>query len=218
VVATRETRVDRGRSHARQLTARLLGDLLLARRNAGVSQRALARLLKWPQSRFSEFERNLRDPTIGEICEVGALLGLKPTIQLHSDGEPLRDRGQLKLIGRFRSLLSQAWHVRMEAPFPTLGDLRSWDVLIRLGSAYRVGVEAETRVRDNQELVRRIRQRELHGGVDEILVILSDSAHNRRVVGELREALGERYATPQRQLVEALRGGRPLPGSGVILL
>lgn len=217
-MATRETRLDRGRSHARQLTATLLSELRLTRRTAGISQAALGRLLGWPQSRFSEFERNKRDPTIGEICEVGALLGLKPTIQLHPEEEPLRDRGQLKLIARFRALLSTTWHVMIEAPFPTLGDLRSWDVLIRLGSTYRVGVEAETRIRDIQELVRRIRQRELHGGVDEILIILSDTTHNRRLVGELREALGERYAASPRTLHAGLRTGSPLPGSGLILL
>jgi hypothetical protein len=89
---------------------------------------------------------------------------------------------------------------------------------MRLGSDYRVGVEAETRLHDIQELVRRIRQRELHGGADHILVILSDSQHNRRHADELRSAVGPDYLTPPRDLVAALRAGRPLPGSGVILL
>jgi transcriptional regulator with XRE-family HTH domain len=217
-MATRETRLDRGRNHARQLIATSLSELRLTRRNAGISQAALARLLGWPQSRLSEFERNKRDPTIGEICELGALLGLKPTIQFHPLGEAIRDSGQLKLIARFRATLGRAWHVMIEAPFPTLGDLRSWDVLIRLGSAYRVGVEAETRIRDVQELVRRIRQREVHGGVDEIMIVLSDTAHNRRLVAQLRDAFGERYATSPRALLAALRNGGQLEGSGVILL
>ncbi|MDP9257053.1 MAG: hypothetical protein M3Q31_10915 [Actinomycetota bacterium] len=155
---------------------------------------------------------------IVKLSEAAAVCGLELTASIYPKGEPLRDRGQLKLIARFRSMLSVAWHVRMEAPFPTLGDLRSWDVLIRLGTDYRIGVEAETRVRDIQELVRRIRQRELHGGVDEILVILSDSAHNRRVVGELREALGECYTASPQALRDVLRSGTLLPGSGVILL
>lgn len=146
------------------------------------------------------------------------MLGLQVTIQFHPRGEAVRDIGQIKLIARFRALLSASWHVMIEAPFPTLGDLRSWDVLIRLGSAHRVGVEAETRIRDVQELVRRIRQRELHGGVDEILIILSDTTHNRRLVDELRRALGDGYATPPRQLLAALRTGSPLAGSGLILL
>jgi len=108
--------------------------------------------------------------------------------------------------------------LKLEAPFPTLGDLRSWDLLIRLGSVHRVGVEAETRLRDIQELVRRIRQRELHGGVDHILIVLSDSQHNRRFADELRAALGPTYRCQPTDLLLALKAGQPLPGYGVILV
>jgi transcriptional regulator with XRE-family HTH domain len=196
----------------------VLNEIRAARMAAGVSQRAIARTLGWTQTGYWRFENDLVAGDIVKLSEAAAVCGLELTASIYRKGEPLRDRGQLKLIARFRAMLSAAWHVRIEAPFPTLGDLRSWDALIRLGSVYRVGVEAETRVRDIQEFVRRIRQRELHGGVDEILVILSDSAHNRQIVGELRDALGERYATSPQTLRDALRGGTVLPGSGLILL
>lgn len=97
------------------------------------------------------------------------------------------------------------------------GDPRVWDLLLRLADQV-VGAEAETRIRDVQALVRRMRARQRDGGTDEVLLILSDSAVNRRLVGELREALGDDFATPPRALLAALREGRPLPGSGVILL
>jgi hypothetical protein len=90
-------------------------------------------------------------------------------------------------------------------------------MVLRLES-YLVGVEAETRIRDVQELVRRLRQRERDGGADEILLVLANSAHNRALVEELRAALGDRYATAPKVLLHCLRAGRRLPGSGVILI
>jgi transcriptional regulator with XRE-family HTH domain len=217
-MATRETPAAVGRRAGLAIKRHVLSEIRAARMAAGVSQRAIARTLGWTQTEYWRFENDLVAGDIVKLSQAAAVCGLELTASIYPKGEPLRDRGQLKLIARFRSMLAATWHVRIEAPFPMLGDLRSWDVLIRLGSVYRVGVEAETRVRDIQELVRRIRQRELHGGVNEILVILSDSAHNRRIVGQLREALGERYTTSPQVLRDVLRIGTLLPGSGVILL
>ena len=217
-MATRQTRLDLGRQRGVKLTTMALTELRAARITAGVSQRALAGQLGWLQSRYSEFERGTRPTTLHDVCLVAALLGLQPSLQLHAQDEPIRDRGHSRLIERFRSRLSPGWQVLVEAPFPNLGDLRSWDLLLILGGEHRIGVEAETRVRDQQDLVRRIRQRELHGGADQILIVLSDSAHNRRQAPGLRQALGERYATQQASVLDALASGRPINGSGLLLI
>ena len=97
------------------------------------------------------------------------------------------------------------------------GDLRSWDLLLRLADQL-TGVEAETRIRDIQALGRKVRVRERDGGVDEILIILTASRHNRAIISELRLALGPRFGTPARELLGALRLGLRLPGSGVVLV
>ena len=102
-------------------------------------------------------------------------------------------------------------------PFPNSFDRRSWDLVLKLENDL-VGVEAETRVRDVQELVRRVRQRERDGGVDEIVIVLANSAHNRAVAEGLRAALGERYATSPTAIRRALRTGTRIPGSGVLLV
>jgi transcriptional regulator with XRE-family HTH domain len=217
-MTSKQTRLDVGRQRAAELTTMALTELRVARITAGISQRALAGQLGWPQSRYSEFERGVRPATMRDICVTAALLGLQPSLQLHAQDEPIRDRGHSRLIERFRSRLSPAWQAIHEAPFPNLGDLRSWDLLLMLGDEQRIGVEAETRLRDQQLLVRRIRQRELHGGVDQILVVLSDSAHNRRQASVLRKALGERYGTRQADLLDALANGRSLTGSGLLLM
>jgi transcriptional regulator with XRE-family HTH domain len=214
----RETRLELGKRQGGEIVRRLLAEIKGARLEANVSQSALAKRIGWPQTRYSLFERGVRPTSVEDLCVVAAILGLRPKFELYRAEEGARDQGHSRLMARFRELLAAAWTATREAPFPTLGDLRSWDILIRLGTVYRVGVEAETRLRDIQELVRRIRQRELHGGVDHILIVLSDSQHNRRYADELRTTLGPDYATSRGELVAALKAGQPLPGSGVLLV
>ncbi|MGZ5343025.1 MAG: hypothetical protein ACXWEK_08320, partial [Solirubrobacterales bacterium] len=136
---------------------------------------------------------------------------------LHPAGDPIRDAGQQALAGRFRAILAPAWKVAAEVLLPNPGDRRSWDMLLRL-QAQRVGVELETRVRDIQRLVRHTRERERDGGVDHVLLVLSASAHNRRLLPELLEALGSEFTTPARTIFRGLREGRPMLGSGVVLI
>ncbi len=217
-MAAKDERVARGRLIAARTVEAVRAELRTARLDANLSQAALAERIGWSQTRYSQFERNAHPITVQDVCLVATLLGLKPSLNLYRLEEGLRDQGSTRLIERFCALLAPVWSVRREAPFPRVGDLRSWDVLIRLGSAFRAGIEAETRLRELEELVRRIRQRELHGRVDAIVVVLSRSEHNRRHVDELRAALGLAYATPPSDIVKALEAGTPLPGSGVILL
>ena len=104
-----------------------------------------------------------------------------------------------------------------EALLPAQGDLRAWDLLLRLGSQI-VGVEVETRIRDIQGLVRRIRGRQRDGGVDEILLVLADTRFNRRLLAELRESLGSDFETSPASVLAALSSGQPVPGSCVLLI
>jgi hypothetical protein len=54
--------------------------------------------------------------------------------------------------------------------------------------------------------------------VDVIVLLLAATRTNRELVDELRLALGPAFATPPRLILESLRAGQPLPGSGVVLL
>jgi len=148
---------------------------------------------------------------------VASVLGLEASLTLHRIGPAIRDKGHEALIGRLQHLLSPEWHVAREVPFPNPGDPRWWDLLLRLPD-FRLGVEAETRIRDLQELVRRMKERADDGGADQLLLILSDSIHNRELVGSLRGALGDRFTTTAGDVLQALRAGVPLAGSGVVLL
>jgi len=193
--------------------------MIETRRIAGVSQELLARQLGRSQSVVSRLER-LRDidrVSLVDVSEIASLLGLEFSAGLHPAGEPIRDKGHQALIGRFRALLSAVFKVMAEVPLPTPGDRRAWDLLLRL-PAQLIGVEAETRIRDMQRLVRHVHKRERDGGVDVIVLLLAATRTNRELVDELRVALGPAYSTPPREILRALRTGQPIPGSGVVLL
>ena len=128
--------------------------------------------------------------------------------------------GQLACGRRFDAVLSHLWQVTDETLLPGAGEQRAWDKLLRLTDAtrYLVGADIESRVWDVQAIVRRTRGRERDGQVDHILIVLADTAHNRRVADELRDGLGPDYASSSRRITAALRRGERLPGSGVILI
>ena len=217
-MATRETRLQHGRRLGTQTLRRLITELHNERELAGLSQRALARQLGISQSELSRLERfSFAAVPLVRISEIASILGLEISATLHRKGDAVRDSGQQSAIARFLGMVSPAYVSRREVLLPHVGDTRAWDLLLRLG-ALLVGVEVETRIRDVQALVRRIRERERDGGVDVVLLVVSDTAHNRALVGELREALGPRFATAPKLVMAALRAGRAVPGSAVLVV
>jgi transcriptional regulator with XRE-family HTH domain len=218
-MATRETRLERGRRKGREAARWLVTQLTDGRRTAQLSQQALAAAIGRSQSDVSRLERLVDVDRISfvDVAEVASILGLELSAGLHPVGDPIRDKGHQAVIRRFRALLSSAFRVFAEASLPNAGDRRSWDLLLRLADQV-VGVEVETRIRDLQALVRRIHQRERDGGADQIVLVLAATKTNRLLLSELLIALGPNFATSPRALLSALRNGERLPGSGVILL
>ena len=218
-MATYETRLTQARRRGRELVRRLVAELAQARRVAGISQSELASKLGRSQADISRLERLVdidRVPFV-LVAEAASLLGLDLSAGLHMLGDAIRDRGHQALISRFRQVLASAWRVVAEVPLPNPGDPRTWDLVLRI-PAQIVGVEAETRIRDVQRLVRHVHQRARDGGADVVLLVLADTRANRAHLPELLEALGPGYKTPPRKLLRALRVGQALPGSGVVLI
>jgi transcriptional regulator with XRE-family HTH domain len=218
-MSSRESRVDRGRRRGREIVRTLVAELVGERRSAGVSQDRIAAQLGTSQSEVSRLERLVNPDGVSavDLCAYGALLGFDFSARFYPNGDEPVDAGHQKLIGRFTARLHSSWRVAREAPLPHVGDRRSWDLLLRLRDQI-VGVEAETRVRDVQRLVRRLRERQRDGGAQRIVLVLADSAANRRVLPELLEALGPEFQTAARDLLGALRHGVPLPGSGIVVM
>ncbi len=204
------------------LIARILREARDLRTAAGLTHSEIAQSLGIARSGMTRLEAGKFDDLgIIRLSEIASVLGYEVSLGLHPIGDPVRDKGQLACGRRFAALLSDRWRVTDETLLPGAGEQRAWDKLLRLVDTtprYLVGVDIESRVWDVQAMVRRTRARERDGQVDHILVVLADTAHNRRVADELRSALGPAYATGPRRLFAGLRAGERLVGSGVVLV
>jgi hypothetical protein len=145
-----------------------------------------------------------------------ALLGHRLTWKAWPVGEPVRDRAQLRLIERFEAELRGAWRRRREAVMPIRGDLRAWDLL--LDGPVSIGVEAETRLRDVQALVRAVETKQRDSAVVRVVLLLARTHHNRDVVRGQLPALRATFPLTTREVLRALRRGTDPGASGIVLL
>jgi transcriptional regulator with XRE-family HTH domain len=207
----------RGDRQARKLLRELGNELREARLAAGLSQRHVAQVAGSNQSRVSRTERAQRiPPRVDELAAHCAVLGLRLSLKAYPDGSPVRDLGQLRLLERFRVRIDERSRWRSEVPIGGEGDLRAWDV--QLDGPGSIGIAAETRLYDIQALQRRIETKWRDSGVDRVVLLVASTRHNRRVLGEHREALRSTFPADTPEIMAALRRGR-LPGSnGIVVL
>src|SRR6478609_7263487 len=96
-----ERAVDRGARQGRYLVTRTATELLTARRAAGLSQREVGRQLRVSHTKVGRIERG--EPgqiTIEVAARMAAALGLRLSVTLHPDGNPVRDAAHLALLER----------------------------------------------------------------------------------------------------------------------
>jgi hypothetical protein len=159
----------------------------------------------------------LRDLSIDQASRAAAVVGLKVSVKLYPDGDPLRDAAQLGLLERLRVRLPADARWGTEVPFPIPGDRRAWDALIRLGGR-RAGCEAETRLLDLQALERRLALKLRDGEVDVLLLLVSDTVANRRVLYAHREDLRPLLPLDGRRVLASLRAGYLPDQNGLVVL
>lgn len=182
-----------------------------------MSLREVARRVKISVDRLKRAERG--EPgalTIDLAARIAPVVGLQLAASLHLHGDPVRDRVQLALLGRFRPRLHASLGWRTEVPIPIPGDLRSGDGLIE-GAFGSILVEAESRVTDWQATERKARLKQRDLGADRLILLLADTRHNRRVV-ELHPELRESFPIGTRRCLAALARGEDPGGDCLVLL
>lgn len=191
------------------LRQRLANELVNARINCGVSLREVARRVGISVDRLKRAERG--DPgvlTIDLAARIAPVVGLQLAASLHPNGDPVRDRGHLAFLQRFKARLHPGLGWRTEVPMPIQGDLRAADGVID-GAPGVVLVEAETRVTDLQAIERKAMLKKRDLGADRLIMLLADT-HNNRTVLALHPEVSERFPIGTRRCLAALaRGGDP---------
>ncbi len=214
------TRQDRAADGARAITEtrRRLGvEIRLARLTAGLSQRSAGAAAGMSHAQWGRIERSqCRQLTIDQATRAAMAVGLRLVASTYPEGDAVRDAAQLGLLDRFRSRLPPGTPWRTEVPLPMLGDRRAWDAMIEL-SGELAGCEAETKLFDIQALERRLALKLRDGGVDVLLLVVADTAANRRVLSLHRGALRELLPLDGRQVLGALRHGRLPPTNGLVV-
>ncbi len=184
----------------------------------GLSQQAVARATGLSQSTIQRIEAGA---AIGipflQVARVLATVGLDLTARAYPNGSSIRDVAHAKLIGGLQAVLPDGTPWSLEVLLGSYGDGRAWDALIRLGGM-RVAVEAETRPRDLQELLRRLAAKRRDGHVDRLVLLLKDSRHNRALLREFGPLMRAQFPVPHHVALDALRSGQPPPGDALILL
>lgn len=219
-MSTAERRMDRARQASRSIQEEVGRDLRRARLSHDLSLVQLAAASGLSRSQISRIERaELPHVALEDLVTVGALLGLRVWVRSFPNGVPLRDTAHLALLERLRSILhpSLGWAQEVPVALPGSGDLRAWDATIR-GEPWRIGVEAETRARDAQELERRLALKQRDGHVDHLILLLADTRWNRRAVRAAGAGLTSLLPLDGPRILDALRAGREPEGSGIVLL
>ncbi|MHB8397839.1 MAG: helix-turn-helix domain-containing protein [Candidatus Limnocylindrales bacterium] len=212
----RETAADRGARRGRYLAARVTNELTTARLASGLSLRELGRQMRVGHARLARIERETVELGIETASTMAALLGLELSVSLHPVGEPVRDKGHLALLARFKGRLDPSLRWRTEVAMPIVGDRRSADALIE-GTGFVAVVEAETHLDDIQRLERGIAAKQRDLGARRAILLVADTRHNRDVIRRIPE-LRHRFPVSTRASLAALSRGRDPDGDCLVVL
>ena len=187
--------------------ARLAHGLSLVQvgRRVGVSASTISRVERAVSPRV-ELLRLVR------LC---AAVGLDLSVRAYPGGQPIRDRAHLALLALLRAILHPLLRWRSEVPIPIAGDRRSWDAVVE--GCGTIGIEAETRLRDVQAAERRLFLKKRDGGVDRVILVLSDTRWHRQLLRANPEIF-DSFPIPSATALARLAKGEDPGGDAIVLL
>lgn len=217
-MATRERLVDLGRRRGERLIRELAEQLRSARLLAGLSQSAVAEAARVSQATVSRAELGKRPfPDLIVLATIARVVGLDLSLRCFPAAGPLRDVAHVRLLERFLARVAASVARRLEAPIRLPGDQRAWDVLLMVGGK-RIGVAAETRLRDAQALLRREQAKARDDEVDLLLLVVANSHANRLALREARDVLAADLPMGKRAVMWALSHGKAPAASGIVVI
>jgi transcriptional regulator with XRE-family HTH domain len=189
-----------------------------ARLGGGASLRIAAGRVGISHAQLGRIERGVVSGlSISQLSRACAAVGLQLLVRALPGSGAALDAGQLALIGRLRAVMPPSVRARTEVPLPIPGDRRAWDVVVEV-SPNDLPIEAETRLRDIQALERRTALKRRDSGYQKIVLLVSDTANNRRMLELHRQHLRASFPLDTRAVLAALRRGHTPSASGIVIL
>ena len=213
-----ERRRDRGRRLARRSLQLIGEELREARLRAGLTQRQLGAAVGISHTGVSRIELG-RAPHVSyeTLVVMATVLGLDLPLRAYPSGEPIRDAGQIPLLGKLRSRLASSLAWRTEVLLRIPGDRRAWDGVIG-GAGWEVPVDAEARLHDVQAWNRREALKRRDDNRDVVILLVADTRHNRHVLRLVAADLASEYPVRGADALAALAAGERPAGSAIVLL
>lgn len=210
--------VDRGKRLGLAAVARVGAELRDARVDRGLTVDSVAFAAGISNASVSRIERGLspRVP-LTTLATLAACVGLDLVARTYPGATPVRDAAHVSLLAALRGHVHKSLRWPTEVPLPIPGDLRAWDALIT-GPDWRIGVEAETRPRDSQSLIRRLNLKQRDGEVDSVLLIVRDTRATREFIRDASDELAGAFPVQGSRPLELLRAGVRPPGNATVLL
>lgn len=151
--------------------------------------------------------------TLSGICRA---VGLRLRASVFPEGDAVRDTAQLTLLEDLHARIADSIEWSTEVPLPRPGDPRSWDAFLRI-ERERIGIDAETRPTDAQELLRRLGAKKRDGGVDHVILLMRDTRHVRNLLRDHGRVIGASFGLDSDAALAALASGRS-PGRDTIIV
>lgn len=193
-------------------------ELRVARILAGMTQKQVAASLRTSTSHVSRVEHGLiRGLTMAQLHRHGAVVGLKPFVNLYPLVARPLDNAQLQVFERFRARIAGAWKVTLEATMPIRGDLRAADAVLTIPGCQCV-VEIITRLADFQAQLRSARRKVRDLGADRLIFVVAASPTNRRAVRDAGRAVDDAFPVRTKGAMRAFGAGVDPGGDALILL
>ena len=217
-MSAHEKHTARAERSARRALADIGRELRLARLNHDLSQTVAGAAAGISRASWSRLERGRADGVKAiDLARATSVVGLELRLRVYPDGRVLRDEAHARLLEHLRTQLAADVGWATEVPLPNPGDKRAWDALVRL-ARIRVGVEAETRANDSQELQRRLNTKQRDGGVDHVILLLADTRHNRAFLRAAGAGFHAAFPVDGRTALRRLAVGRDPGGNAIVLL
>ena len=197
---------------------RALGhELRTARLSAGLSLATVAEAVGTSESTILRAERGRPPGNAAWLARHAAAVGMRLRIRAYPDGSPLRDAGQLRLIGSLRSMCPEL-RLSLEVPVHARpGDARAFDAVAPL-MGVRCAIEFVSRFHDCHAQLRSGLLKQADAGVDRLIFIVAATHTNRAAIRAGGQALRDTFPLGTRQILAAFRAGRDPAANGIALI